>query len=147
MSFVYNPYMDVSFGEREKKMHKDPAGNWTQDLPITSVMLLSLSHWTHGRGVEASLLITAMLAASADSSCLSLSHTTLVWMEIPSRWGCGPGVEWLFMHIAWVDTLTIFLKESHHINVVLLLKYILRNLSSYTPVGGVPISWNFHLRN
>ena len=65
---------DVSFGERERKIHRDPTGNWTQDLPITRQTLLPLSHWTHSRGAKASLLITAMLEASADFSCLSLSH-------------------------------------------------------------------------
>ena len=59
--------------ERERKIHRGSAGNRTRDLPITSRTLLPLSHWTHGRGAEASLLITAMLEASADSSCLSLS--------------------------------------------------------------------------
>ena len=34
-------------------------------------MLLPLSHWTHGRGVEASLLITASLEALVSFSCLS----------------------------------------------------------------------------
>ena len=63
--------LDVSFGERERKIHRDPAGNRTQDLTIQT--LLPLSHWTHGRGAEASLHITAMLEASADSSCLSLT--------------------------------------------------------------------------
>ena len=47
----------ISFGERERKIHKDPAGNWTRDLPVTSWTLLPLSHWTHGRGVEARLHI------------------------------------------------------------------------------------------
>ena len=56
---------------RERKIHKDPAGNRTRNS-ITSLILLPLSHWTHGRGAEASLLITTMLEASADSSCLSL---------------------------------------------------------------------------
>ena len=65
--------LDVSFGERERKSHRDPAGNWTWELPITSPMLLPQSHWSHGRGAKASLHITAMLEASADSSCLSLS--------------------------------------------------------------------------
>ena len=62
---------DVSFG---RKIQRDPAGNRTRDLLITSWTLLPLSHWTHGRGAEASLLITARLEASADSSCLSLCH-------------------------------------------------------------------------
>ena len=65
--------LDVSFGERKKENHRDPAGNQTRDLPITSQTLLPPSHLTHGRGAEASLHITAMLEASADSSCLSLS--------------------------------------------------------------------------
>ena len=29
------------------------------------------------------------------------------WMEIPHRWGCGPGVDWLYKHIARADTLAI----------------------------------------
>ena len=66
---------DVSFGERERKIHRDPTGNRTQDFPITRRTLLPLSHWTHSRGTEASLLITAMLEASANFSCLSLSLT------------------------------------------------------------------------
>ena len=65
---------DVSFGERERKIHRDPAGNPSRNLLTTSQTLLPLSHWTHGRGAKASLLITAKLEASADSSCLSLCH-------------------------------------------------------------------------
>ena len=38
----------------------------------TSQTLLPLSYPTHSKGVEAILLITASLEASADSSCLSL---------------------------------------------------------------------------
>ena len=93
--------------EREKKIHRDPAGSRTRDLLVTRWTLLPLSHWAHGRGVEASLHITAMLEASADSNCLSLSHR---WKHIPGRWGCGPGVDWLYRHLAWADTLTI-----HHL--------------------------------
>ena len=59
----------VSFGERERKLHRAPAGNQTLEVPITSWTLLPLRHWTHSRGV----LTTAMLEASANSSCLSLS--------------------------------------------------------------------------
>ena len=55
--------LDVSFGERERKVHRDPAENRTQDLLNTSWILLPLSHWTHGRGVEASLLIAVRLEA------------------------------------------------------------------------------------
>ena len=33
--------LDVSFGERERKIHRDPAGNRTRDLPITSRTLLT----------------------------------------------------------------------------------------------------------
>ena len=39
-------YIDVSFGERGRKIHRDPAGNQTRDLPITSQTLLPMSHWT-----------------------------------------------------------------------------------------------------
>ena len=47
-----------------------------------------------------------MLAASADSSCLSLSHH---WIHCPSYEWRSPadGVDWLYRHIAWADTLTI----------------------------------------
>ena len=66
-------------------------------LGIKRWMLLPLSQWTHGRGAEACLLITAMLAASADCSCLSLfhgrKHCLSLWLEIPGGWGCGPGVD------------------------------------------------------
>ena len=49
-------FLDVSFGKRERKICRDPSGNRTWDLPITSRMLLPLIHWTHTRGAEASLL-------------------------------------------------------------------------------------------
>ena len=41
-------------------------------LLITSWMLLPLSHWTHSRGAEASLLITGQ---ARGLICLSLSLT------------------------------------------------------------------------
>ena len=41
--------LDVRFGERERKIHRDPAGNRTWDLLITRQALLPLSHWTHGK--------------------------------------------------------------------------------------------------
>ena len=92
------------------EVHRDPAGNRAPELPIASRMLLPLSHWTHGRGAEASLLITAMLEGTADSSCLSLSHHRILpelWMEIRGGSGYGSEVDWLYRHISWVDTLTI----------------------------------------
>ena len=93
--------------ERERKIHRNPAGNQAQDLSITSQMLLPLSHWwTHSRGAEADLHITAMPEASADSSCLSLSPLdTLLsfkWRS-PGGWGCGPGVDWLYRHCICLD--------------------------------------------
>ena len=63
---------------RERERERESTGIQTQGLLTTSWTLLELSHWTHGRGAEASLLITAMLEASADSSCLSLS---LSWIH------------------------------------------------------------------
>ena len=45
-------------------------------------MLLPLSHWTHGRGTEANLLITARLEASANSSCLSVNILTVLLSHI-----------------------------------------------------------------
>ena len=56
--------VDVSFKEREENP-RDAAVNQTQDLPNTSQTPLPPNHWTHGRGKEASLLMTARLEASA----------------------------------------------------------------------------------
>ena len=39
----------------------DPVGIQTQDLPNASRMLLPLSHWTHGRGVETRIHIAALV--------------------------------------------------------------------------------------
>ena len=88
--------LDVSFGER-KKIHRDPAGNRTWDLPITNRTLLPLSHWTHGRGAEASLHITGMLEASAISSYLSVR-----WMhcQLSFKWRSpADGV----VGLGWID--------------------------------------------
>ena len=93
---------------RERKIHKDPAGNWTRNS-ITSSTLLPLSHWTHSRGAEASLLITTMLEASADSSCLSLCYhryTVLVMNGDPQQMGLWVWVDWLYKQLAWANTLT-----------------------------------------
>ena len=61
--------------KRERERERQSTGIQTQGLLTTSRTLLELSHWTHGRGAEASLLITVILEASADSSCLSLSQS------------------------------------------------------------------------
>ena len=98
LSCIQNINVDVSFGERERKIHRDPAGNWTRDLLNTSRTLLPLSHWTHGRGAEASLHITAMLEAPADSSCLSLSHRWLHCLVFKWR-SLADGVAGL----GWID--------------------------------------------
>ena len=79
--------------ERKKRI---PAWNQTWELSISSLTCLPLSHWTHGREAEANLLISARLEALADSSCLSLSHSCLLWMEICGQ-GCGLTV---YKHIA-----------------------------------------------
>ena len=64
--------LDVRFEERiNPQKNGGPDGIGTQDLPNTT---LPVSHWTHSRGVIASLLIVHRLEASANSSCLSLSH-------------------------------------------------------------------------
>ena len=64
--------LDVRFEERiNPQKNGGPDGIGTQDLPNTT---LPVSHWTHSRGVIASLRIVHRLEASANSSCLSLSH-------------------------------------------------------------------------
>ena len=43
---------DVSFGETERKIHRDPAGNPSREILTTSRTLLPLSHCTHSREAE-----------------------------------------------------------------------------------------------
>ena len=63
--------LDVRFEERiNPQKNGGPDGIGTKDLPNTT---LPVSHWTHGRGAIASLLIVHRLEASANSSYLSLS--------------------------------------------------------------------------
>ena len=76
---------------------RDPAASQTWDLVYTSQMLLPLSHWTHGGGVEASLA-TARLEASVTSA---VGYTACnLQMGIPCGGECGLGVDWLYNHIA-----------------------------------------------
>ena len=44
---------------------------------------LPLCHWTHGKGEESSLFITARLEALADFSCFFLSHTLPIVHRYP----------------------------------------------------------------
>ena len=72
----FSSYFPIHQSHRYVKLsgeRKSPAGNRTWDLPIASLTFLPLSHWAHGRGAEASVLITAVLEGTADSSCLSLT--------------------------------------------------------------------------
>ena len=61
----------VSFGEKERKSS-------LKTNPGLIHYMLTLSHWTHGRGVKVNLPITVRLEASADSSCLCLSHNSQI---------------------------------------------------------------------
>ena len=84
---------DVSFSGKEKR------SSWesTWDLVNTSQMFLPLSHWTHGGGVEASLA-TARLEAWVTSAVRYTAYN--FQMGIPCGGECGPGVDWLYNHIA-----------------------------------------------
>ena len=116
----------ISFGEREneKSTGIQQAGNQTWDLPITTWTLLPLSHWTHGRGAEASLFIKSRQEASADSSCFSHSHSCIhcLILNWDSRWTeFWAWDDWLYKHIVWVNTLTI-----HHLSLQKIIERRLR---------------------
>lgn len=63
----------VSFGEKE-----NPQASSLKTNPGLIHYMLTLSHWTHGRGVKVNLPITVRLEASTDSSCLCLSHNSQI---------------------------------------------------------------------
>ena len=113
--------LDISFGERERKIYRDPPGNCTQDLPITNSTLLSLSHWTHGRAAEASLLITSRPRGLSQLQ-LSFSLTQL---------NALPYFEWrsLSDRVANLGELTVHAhclsRYSHYPHPTLWLNYLL----------------------
>ena len=77
-------------------------------------MLLPLSNYTHSRWVEASLVTTARLEVSANSSyilSLTIRYTALVMNGDPWQMGLQDpdGLTELNEHIAWADTFT-----THH---------------------------------
>jgi len=63
---------NVILAERINLYLLDRLGNENQDLHNSSHVLLPLSHWAHGRGVEASVLMAAQ-AISLGQFQLSFS--------------------------------------------------------------------------
>ena len=70
----------VSFGEKE-----NPHASSLKTNPGLIHYMLTLSHWTHGRGVKVNLPITVRLEASTDSSCLCLSHNSQIHSLIVNK--------------------------------------------------------------
>ena len=94
----------ICYSERERLPQRiwDPAGNQTLGFPNTACMLLPLSHWTHDRGVEASLLKQHRLRAPAVPLPLMVDYT-LPMVHVsrePLRMGLCIWVNWLYKHIA-----------------------------------------------
>ena len=108
--------MCMSFREKERKIH------WIR-------VVLPLSHWTHSRGAEASLLITARLEASAVSSCLSpsLLDTLLsfksvwifqyLWLYLPNQ----DKAHTQFGHVYWCPVCSEFMDNSTTDNCAILV--------------------------
>ena len=89
-------------------------GPMTRDLVIGHWSFV-LGHWSLVPGHQGNHLL---LYFSRYTACLTSQ------MEIPGRWGCRPGVNWLYKHITWADTFTIH-HPSLRLNNYLVYKHVL----------------------